>query len=61
LTWFKVETPPHISCDLRNLEWKTRSENARKSNRYADPICQEYYHLVMNYIIEEYKTQIKMI
>jgi hypothetical protein len=61
LNWFILDTPPSISCDLRNLEWKTQSENASKSNRYADPVCREYYDLVINYIRDEYKSQIKVI
>jgi hypothetical protein len=61
LNWFILDTPPHISCDLRNLEWKTQSINASKSNRYADPVCSEYYDLVINYIRDEYKSQIKVI
>jgi hypothetical protein len=61
LNWFILDTPPSISCDLRNLEWKTQSENASKSNRYADPVCLEYYDLIINYIRDEYKSQIKVI
>jgi hypothetical protein len=55
---FLSDTPTKISCDLRNLEWKSKSDNGRKADHYADPICEEYYNLIQPYIKVEYQNRI---
>lgn len=58
INWLLIDTPTKISCDLRNLEWKSKSDNASKADHYADPICEEYYNLILPYIKVEYQNRI---
>jgi len=58
LNWFISTTPPNITCDLRNLEWKTLSHNVSKSDRYADPILSDYYEVILQYIKDDYKNRL---
>ena len=61
LTWFKKGTPPIISCDLRNLEWKEHKTNIAKSNHYADAVDTEYFETIRQHIKDEYLYRFKVV
>jgi hypothetical protein len=61
LTWFKNGTPPIISCDLRNLEWKEHKTNIAKSNHYADAVDTEYFETIRQHIKDEYLYRFKVV
>ena len=58
ITWFKLETPPHIVNDLRNLQPLDPAINRRKLNRYMTPTCPEYLTQAMPWILDEYIERI---
>ena len=60
LSWFVKDAPPHIACDLRNLEWKKHKDNITKRNHYADPVSTELFEVVKPYLKEEYITRFEI-
>ena len=59
ITWFKQTTPISVVNDLRNLQLLTEDDNMNKSNRYAHPVPEEYYNIVLEYILPEYRSSLK--
>ena len=59
ITWFKQTTPISIVNDLRNIQLLTEDDNKIKGNRYAHPVCEEYYNIVLEYILPEYRSSLK--
>ncbi len=55
LSWFKENTPPYITNDLRNLYPLIKSENRKIKNKYIKyQIPKEYLDLIAEWIKNEY-------
>jgi hypothetical protein len=54
LTWFLVDTPPHIVNHLSNIQPLTPSENISKLNKYSHPIDNNYFLIIKEWIKPEY-------
>ena len=60
ISWFIHETPPNIVNDLRNLQPLSSKENYTKNNKYCHPINKSYYDVVLEYILPQYKKELKI-
>lgn len=58
ISWFNFNTPPRIVNDLRNMQILSRSENSKKSNRRADPVCESYYKDSIKWIKTKHKNEV---
>ncbi len=57
ISWFKSDTPIHISCSIHNLQLLSRENNSIKSNYFYDkPSDNQYFEDCKKYISEKYLT-----
>lgn len=61
VSWFINTAPPHIVNSLHNLQPLTKEENINKSNSFADPVEESYYHESFPFIKSGYKQSISII
>ncbi len=61
ITWFDKDVPINIVNALDNLQIMKSIENVSKSNRYSHPVCKEFYSIVYNWILPEYREMISCI
>lgn len=59
ITWFKQTTPVSVVNDLRNIQLLTEEDNKNKGNRYAHPVPEDYYNVVLEYILPKYRSSLK--
>jgi len=59
ITWFKSTAPISVVNDLRNIQLLTHDDNKIKGNRYAHSVCEEYYNIVLEHILPEYRSSLK--
>jgi hypothetical protein len=59
ITWFKPTAPISVVNDLRNIHLLTEDENKDKGNKYAHPVCEEYYNIALEYVLDKYRSSLK--
>lgn len=60
VSWFKLETPVYIICNLQNLQIIEGLLNLSKKNYRCDEISQEYFEMIKDYIKQERINNIKI-
>ena len=58
ISWFRVDTPPHIVNHLSNIHPLNKKDNVIKGNRFAHPVEEAYYHEVFPFIKNTYQQRI---
>ena len=60
VSWFKQTTPISIVNSLENLQVLSASENIAKSNKFAHPISENYYNIILKYIKKNYISRLEI-
>ena len=58
VSWFRVDTPPHIVNHLSNIHPLNKKDNIIKGNRFAHSVEEAYYHEVFPFIKNTYQQRI---
>lgn len=57
LSWMSDNVPAHIANSLENLQIITENENESKSQWWSHPLSINYYNLLKEWIVDEYKDR----
>jgi len=59
ISWFKIDTPASVVCNLSNLHIISKEENFKKNNKYSHSVNANYYKLCIQFIKPKYIKRVK--